>query len=678
MVNIRRFRNRIRSSLAVAAMLSFCGMSGVFAQWDKVTPATSDVKPSNRQLIWQQWEHVAFIHFGMPTYSNGADDETKDPKVFNPTKLDCRQWVGAYKSAGFREIVITIKHHDGFLIYPSAVSEHSTKNSTWGNGQGDVLKDLADACRDSGLALGIYYSPWDKWYWRQETGDAMNCPSSYLKYAIDCCREFMTDYKKYGEIYSVWMDGFNSPGIDKFNWKAFEDSLHKWQPEATHEVIGSDVRWVGNENGTTPDPCWAAVVGQSAAFYETKGRGIVPDTSCWWPSQCTMPGTNGWYDWNGCHSPQSIANDYFNTTGKNSQIIINFPPNTDGLLPDAIVTNLKNSRQYIEDPFRTNLCRKQPVTASSAAGSDSGSYAVDNKQNTWWRSASSDATPSLEVDLGGSKTFNYVSIQEHIALGQHVKQFAVEVYNNNAWQQVATGASIGYLRIFKLAQSYTGTKVRLRIPSWFNAAPAIEHFGVYQFSGTAAAAGIGDPGVIIKPYGGSFARQGRIFMKPYRVGAVVRYAKNGGTPTASSPVCNYSVTVNRSCKITTMAFNNGTPDGVIDTFSVEIRDTSVYPPDSDLTDVSNGRLIPAISSRAAVNPIVATASRGAVQLSLRSAGEACQVTLCDSRGRVVSAVTLGNNRNSRSIRIPVSAGLYIIHRSSPKEGILSKAVVVGQ
>jgi hypothetical protein len=249
------------------------------------------------------------------------------------------------------------------------------------------------------------------------------------------------------------------------------------------------------------------------------------------------------------------------------------------------------------------------------------------------------------------------------------------VYNNNAWQQVATGASIGYLRIFKLAQSYTGTKVRLRIPSWFNAPPAIEHFGVFQFSGTAATAGVGDPGVIIKPYGGSFARQGRIFMKPYRVGAVVRYTKNGSTPTASSPVCDYSITANRSCKITTMAFYNGTPDGVIDTFPVEIRDTTVYPNDMVTTGVNNNLVV---SSRATVNPLIVTASRGAVQLSLRSAGEACQVKLCDSRGRMVSAAALGGGRSISSIRIPVATGLYIVHTYSSKEGSFSKAVVVGQ
>ncbi len=156
------------------------------------------VVPTPRQLSWQQRELTAFLHFGINTFTDKEwGDGNEDPALFNPTKLDAGQWVSVLKEAGFRQVIITAKHHDGFCLWPSAFTSHSVKSSPWKNGQGDVIKELADACVKQNMPLGVYLSPWD----RHEPRYGSDAYNEYFRSQL---RELLTNY---GPISEVWFDG---------------------------------------------------------------------------------------------------------------------------------------------------------------------------------------------------------------------------------------------------------------------------------------------------------------------------------------------------------------------------------------------------------------------------------------------------------------------------------------
>ncbi|MEO8854230.1 MAG: alpha-L-fucosidase, partial [Ginsengibacter sp.] len=215
----------------------------------------ANVVPSPRQLRWQKLELTCFFHFGVNTFTgNEWGTGKEDPKIFNPTKLDANQWVKAAKDAGFKQAIITAKHHDGFCLWPSKFTEHSVKNSPWKNGKGDVVKEVADACRKQGMGFGVYLSPWDR-----------NCPfygdsKEYNKYFENQLTELLTNY---GKVDEVWFDGANGTGpngkVPVYDFDAWYKLIRKLQPSAVIAIMGPDVRWVGTETGYGRETEWSVV-----------------------------------------------------------------------------------------------------------------------------------------------------------------------------------------------------------------------------------------------------------------------------------------------------------------------------------------------------------------------------------------------------------------------------------
>jgi alpha-L-fucosidase len=253
------------------------------------------VTPHPRQLAWQEMELHAFVHFGMNTFTNREwGDGTEDPKLFNPTQFDARQWMRALKAAGMKQVVVTAKHHDGFCLWPSKYTEHSVKNSPWRDGKGDIVREVAEACRAEGLKLGIYLSPWDRH--EPSYGDSPR----YNEHYKNQLTELLTNY---GPIYEVWFDGACGEGPSGkkqvYDWDGYVEVVRRLQPEAViFSDAGPDVRWVGNEDGLASATNWSMLrrdeFSPGTSDYKLLGEGQ-EDGTHWVPCECDVSIRPGWF-----------------------------------------------------------------------------------------------------------------------------------------------------------------------------------------------------------------------------------------------------------------------------------------------------------------------------------------------------------------------------------------------
>ena len=215
----------------------------------------ANVKPTTRQLRWQKLELTAFFHFGINTFTDKEWGEGKeDPALFNPTELDAKQWVRTVKEAGIQQVILTAKHHDGFCLWPSAYTEHSVKNSPWKNGKGDVVKEVAEACKLYGIGFGVYLSPWDR------NASFYGDSPKYNAYFMNQLTELLSNY---GRVDEVWFDGANGEGPNGkkqvYDFNAWYALIRRLQPSATIAIMGPDVRWVGTESGYGRETEWSVV-----------------------------------------------------------------------------------------------------------------------------------------------------------------------------------------------------------------------------------------------------------------------------------------------------------------------------------------------------------------------------------------------------------------------------------
>ena len=214
----------------------------------------SRLVPTPQQLEWQRMELTAFLHFGVNTFTGREwGDGTEDPAIFNPTSLDCEQWVRTLKESGFKMAIITAKHHDGFCLWPTKTTRHSVASSSWKGGKGDVVRELRDACKKYGIKFGVYLSPWDR------NASCYGDSPAYNQFFIEQLTELLTNY---GEVHEVWVDGANGEGPNGkkqiYDWDAILKTIRRLQPKAVTAIMGDDVRWVGNEKGIGRETEWSA------------------------------------------------------------------------------------------------------------------------------------------------------------------------------------------------------------------------------------------------------------------------------------------------------------------------------------------------------------------------------------------------------------------------------------
>jgi alpha-L-fucosidase len=429
------------------------------------------VKPTPQQLAWQEAELSMFLHFGMNTFTDREwGDGKEDPRLFNPTELDARQWVQVAKEAGFKYMILTAKHHDGFCLWPSRHTEHSVKNSPWRGGKGDVVREFAEACQEAGMRMGIYLSPWDRH--EPSYGDS----PAYNRFFRDQLTELLTDY---GEIAEVWFDGACGEGPNgrrqEYDWQGYYEIIRKHQPNALIAICGPDIRWVGNEEGVARETEWSVQDPHPIFHKGIKGK-------VWWPAECDVSIRPGWF-WHKSQddkvkSLEHLVDIYYKSVGRNAVLLLNVPPNDRGLIPEPDIERLREFRKILDETFRENLAEGRPAAATSTRPDLSALNAVDGDPNTYWAPDRGISSASLEVDLGEPITFNVSLIQEYIALGQRVEEYHIEAWDGRCWRRIAQGTTIGHKKLDRFPD-ITAVKVRLTIVR-SRVSPLIRTFGLYR------------------------------------------------------------------------------------------------------------------------------------------------------------------------------------------------------
>ena len=457
----------------------------------------ANVTPSPRQLRWQELELTAFFHFGVNTFTDREWGQgTEDPAIFNPAKLDARQWVRTAKEAGFKQVILTAKHHDGFCLWPSKYTEHSVKHAPWKQGKGDVVKEVADACREYGIGFGIYLSPWDR-----------NCPfygdsKAYNEYFENQLTELLTQY---GKVDEVWFDGANGTGpngkkpvYDFNNWYKL---IRKAQPGAVIAIMGPDVRWVGTESGYGRETEWSVMPVNakqqgSIAANSQKDITFVPDGDItgtepgsrekilhanaliWYPAETDVSIRPGWFyhakEDEKVKTPQQLLDIYYSSVGRNSVLLMNIPPDKNGLINDHDIRHLQEWKRQIDQTFKTNLAKG----AATMPSNKETNRLTDNNTATSITITGKDSTGAIEFTLPGKVTFDVLSLQENIRIGQRIEKFALEYLDGNNWHEIVRGTTVGYKRLLRF-HPVTASKVRLRIIA-SRQPPALAEFGLYK------------------------------------------------------------------------------------------------------------------------------------------------------------------------------------------------------
>jgi len=446
-------------------------LSWSVAAWGVEPPEPVLPVPTPQQLAWQRIEMTMFLHFGVNTFTDREwGDGREDPKIFNPVELDAGQWVREAKAAGFKLIILTAKHHDGFCLWPSAYTDHCVKNSPWKNGQGDVVGEFIAACRAEGMKTGIYLSPWDRNH--PGYGDSPR----YNKHFTDQLSEVST---KYGPVDEFWFDGACGEGPNGkkqvYDWKSYYDTLYGHNDKAVIAICGPDIRWVGNESGV-------ARVGESSVQNARKERHFGTAGKVWYPAECDVSIRPGWF----YHASQDkrvksvdhLLDIYFKSVGRNSVLLLNVPPDKRGLFADADVKRLREFRAALDDVFEEDFASGKSASASATRGAEfQPDRVVDGNLDTYWSIADGVIESWLEVDLGGPRKINVVSVQEYIPLGERVQQYHVEARVNGAWRTVARGSVIGHKNLLSFPE-VEADRIKLVVEK-AKACPAIAEIGAF-------------------------------------------------------------------------------------------------------------------------------------------------------------------------------------------------------
>ena len=423
------------------------------ASSEEIIDIASRVTPTRNQLEWQQMELTAFLHYGINTYTNREwGDGKESPELFNPIAFDADQIVKSIKAGGFKLIILTCKHHDGFCLWPSEYTEHSVKNSPY---KGDIVKEISDACARHGIKFGVYLSPWDR-----------NAPSygdspKYNEYFINQLTELLT---KYGKVSEVWFDGACGEGpngkVQVYDWEAVTATIHKLQPDAVTAICGDDVRWVGNESGKGRESEWnvtplapkvyanAMELRKELAIDEVTrdlgSRELISKAKelFWYASETDVSIRPGWFYHESqnqyVRSLKNLVDIYFSSVGSNSSLLLNIPPTLEGKVHPTDSVRLKEFGEYISNAFAQDYAINGNKVVTLAPGAEC----------------------CRDIQIGAK--VNCVMLQEDISKGQRVESFTVELLINGQWRAVGKGTTIGYKRLLRFPAT-TADKVRVTI-----------------------------------------------------------------------------------------------------------------------------------------------------------------------------------------------------------------------
>ena len=443
----------------------------------QIIEKAANVVPTNEQLDWEQMELIAFTHFGLNTFTgNEWGEGNEDPEMFNPVEFDADQWAKVIRDAGMKMIILTARHHDGFCLWPSNFTDYTVAKSKWKEGKGDVVKAVSEACHKYGLKFGVYLSPWN----RHESfyGDSPR----YNEFFRNQLRELLT---RYGKITEVWFDGACGEGPNGkkqiYDWSSYYKVVRELQPECLIAVMGPDIRWVGTESGFGRETEWSVLpdianndsirnnsatgqmeegfVARNFMEQDLGGRDKIMKAKnlCWYPSETDVSIRPGWFyhkkEDSLVKTPDELVDIYFNSVGRNSVLLLNIPPNKEGLIQQEDIASLMKMHETLKRIFRRNFIHKhnfpdQPVITE------------------------------LNYSWNKRTRFNTILLQEDIMKGQRIEKFHIDYWTGSEWKECASGTTVGYKRLLRINDT-EGTKIRLVIDASRGSAN-IKSFGVYK------------------------------------------------------------------------------------------------------------------------------------------------------------------------------------------------------
>ena len=446
--------------------MTLAGSLTIHAKDNNKAPAPVMPIPTEHQVRWQPMETYAFVHFGLNTF-NDREWGYGDCKLetFNPTRLDCEQWAQTFVKAGLKGVIITAKHHDGFCLWPTNYTDYSIRNTPYKDGKGDVVGELAAACKKYGLKFGVYLSPWDR-------HQAFYGTSFYVDYFYHQLRELFT---RYGDIFEIWFDGANGGDgwyggfkdtrtIDRRTYYQYDRAyqlIDELQPQC---IVFSDggpgCRWVGNERGYAHATNWSflrqgEVFPGYEKYYELQ-QGHA-DGNQWVPAECDVSIRPGWFyherEDNKVKSVDHLTDLYYRSVGHNANLLINFPVNKEGRIHPTDSAHIVAMHQRVTNELADNLLRGARIKASNERGRRFGVKALtDNRFDTYWATHDSVRSATLSIRLPRSTQLNRLLLQEYIPLGQRVKSFTVEYRSGKQWLPIRLNeetTTIGYKRLLR-------------------------------------------------------------------------------------------------------------------------------------------------------------------------------------------------------------------------------------
>ena len=437
--------------------------AGLFLSCKEVEPPAPVLPvPTPEQIKWQKMENYAFAHFGLNTFNDLEWGYGNTPaETFNPTDLDCEQWVRIIKAAGLKGVILTAKHHDGFCLWPTKTVDYNISNSPYKNGKGDMVRELSDACKKHGLKFGLYLSPWDR-------HNAEYGREGYQKTYHEQINELISNY---GPLFEFWFDGANggngwyggtneTRSIDPKTYYGYEtarEMIKAKHPEAM--IFGGtvpDIRWIGNESGWAGETNWSPYSLDKETHY-TQNQWGMKDGNQWLPGECDVSIRPGWfYHHREDHQVRTVPNLvdlYYRSVGHNANFLLNFPVALNGQIHPVDSARAVDWYHTIQAELKDNLLAGiQPKASETRGGAYKASNVTDDNWDSYWATSDGMTSGSLTFPLPTGTSLNRVMIQEYIPLGQRVKSFVVEYKEGDQWLPVKCNeetTTVGYKRLLR-------------------------------------------------------------------------------------------------------------------------------------------------------------------------------------------------------------------------------------
>lgn len=496
---------------------------------DTAAPTPDDTVPDANQYKYQKDELAAFCHFGPNTFNElewGFDQSTQKKlyegrtpdEIFTlESDFDAETLVNTLKNAGFKKLIVTAKHHDGFCIWNSSYTDYDIASTSYKNGEGDILAEISAACTAANMDMGLYLSPWDV---AESTfgSDGGSINNAYNEYYNNQLKEILSNpkYGNNGHFVEVWMDGANGYNNvpQTYNFEKWYATIQKYEGrEADYKAdcmlfgagTHTTVRWIGNENGFADDTTWAKSTIRDGQIYNDDSQRTgdykgdptdgysngYEDGNHWTVPEADARITSGWFWGTQKNTPRTLTNlaeMYFRSVGHNATLLLNVPPNNEGKVDKAIQDRVVEFGQNVQDTFRTNLAKADgtTITASNVRGNDidfKPGNAVDDADATYWTTDDGTTSGSLTIKWDSAKRFDVVSIEEAIQNGQHINSYKVEYKENDnaSWQPMESGVTVGSKRLIRTSP-ISATQVRITVGTSTGKVPQLSEVGVYKAS----------------------------------------------------------------------------------------------------------------------------------------------------------------------------------------------------